>query len=43
VTVGLNLADVATPLDPVFYGIALSGVVMVVLTLLIPARRLGAG
>jgi SSS family solute:Na+ symporter len=38
-TVGLTVADVALPVDPVFPGLALSGVVLVVLTLWFPARR----
>jgi len=39
-TVGLAVAHVATPLDPVFFGMAVSGVVLLLLTLWFPARRL---
>jgi SSS family solute:Na+ symporter len=38
VTVGLSVAEIELPLDPVFYGLALSGAVLVLLTLWFPAR-----
>lgn len=39
ITVILSVIEIELPLDPVFFGMALSGVVLMVLTLLIPARN----
>jgi SSS family solute:Na+ symporter len=39
VTVGLSVSGLELPLDPVFFGMALSGLVLLVLTVLVPNRR----
>ena len=41
-TVGLTVLDVPTPLDPVFYGLAVSGIVLVLLSLWFPNSNRGA-
>ena len=38
-TVALNIVDAGLPGDPVFYGLALSGLTLLVLTLAVPARE----
>jgi SSS family solute:Na+ symporter len=38
-TVWLTLADIELTLDPVFYGLGVSAIVLMVLTLLYPARQ----
>ena len=38
-TVVLNLVDSGLPGDPVFYGLALSGLTLLILTLAVPARE----
>ncbi len=38
-TVALNLVDSGLPGDPVFYGLALSGLTLLILTLAVPARE----
>ena len=40
-TVGLTLVDIELTLDPVFYGLGVSAIVLLALTLLLPARRSG--
>jgi SSS family solute:Na+ symporter len=38
-TVVLNLADLEMPLDPIFFGLGISGAVLVLLSLLVPRTR----
>jgi len=38
-TVALNIADSGLPGDPVFYGLALSGLTLLIVTLAVPARE----
>jgi SSS family solute:Na+ symporter len=38
-TVGLTIADAPIPVDPVFPGLALSGIVLLLLTICFPSRR----
>jgi SSS family solute:Na+ symporter len=38
VTVVLSIIDIELPLDPVFFGMALSGIALVLLTLWFPSR-----